>query len=226
MISGIKSLVTLFFLAIIILGVTPNVLAEYQIPEYPLCTSPVGQLKVRYENGLHAIPGETQLRNGSDDVYWTESGNAIQCFCAPDGSGVQTNWLKLEEISHDTVSSLVSKGWIFVPNGADWGLDAASYMAKNTNYTCQASEEDPEDKNDNPEDNKTDNQTGGSSSGEDKKESTTPSPTPTPQVASGVSQQVLGLADAGGNSNYLALASLGLTLISGGLIARRKKNAK
>jgi hypothetical protein len=63
----------------------------------------------------------------------------LQCFCSIDGNGIQTNWWKVSSISQDQIEELKKQGWVFVGNGADWGLEQGPYLAKNQDYSCKSS---------------------------------------------------------------------------------------
>jgi len=106
-------------------------------PNFPSCSNPTASLKVSYENGQHAIIGETGLRSGKDQVYWVEGSVAIQCFCPENGDGVQTNWWNVPGITQNEIDSYKAQGWYFVPTGASWGLADDPYLAKNVNYSCK-----------------------------------------------------------------------------------------
>ncbi|QQS39486.1 hypothetical protein IPM62_02645 [Candidatus Woesebacteria bacterium] len=121
------------------LSLTSSVSAQSAIPNFPACSNPQGVLKVSYTDGQHAIVGEGVLRAGSDYVYSLENGSAMQCFCSENGSGVQTNWWKISSLDEDEIETLKKLGWVFVPSGSVWGLDASSYMAINANYSCGGS---------------------------------------------------------------------------------------
>jgi hypothetical protein len=105
------------------------------IPDFPSCSSPNGTLKVSYTEGTHGIVGNGSFV-GSDAVYIVGDSNLLQCFCAANGSGIQTNWWKVKSLSSDQIKTLQADGWIYVPTGLVWGLDDAAYFAKNISYSC------------------------------------------------------------------------------------------
>lgn len=126
-------------LVVMALVIPTSVSAE--TPSFPSCSNPSGSLKVSYDSGNHAIVGESTLRTGSDKVYSLDSYNKLlQCFCAVDGSGVQTNWWKVSDLSEEEIASYLNQGWHYVPNGADWGLDQDAYLAYNLTYQCSTSD--------------------------------------------------------------------------------------
>jgi len=135
LIRVILLLIGLIFLSLI----GPNFAKAQIIPSFPACSNPGGTLRVLYTDGQHAIAGESNLRLGSDGVYDLTSGDHVQCFCSVDGSGVQTNWWKISSLDQDEIDTLVNLGWVFVPSGTPWGLDASGYMAFNSPYACGGS---------------------------------------------------------------------------------------
>lgn len=109
-------------------------------PSFPACSNPQGSVKADYPSGTHGIVGSTATYTGSDKVYQVDSEKVMQCFCASTGgSGIQTNWWKIPNLSESEINIFKSQGWIYVPNGALWGLDEAPYLAINTNYSCSSS---------------------------------------------------------------------------------------
>lgn len=109
-----------------------------ETPNFPSCSNPQGTIKVSYNEGTHGIVGDTSQYNGSDTVYQLDSGNLTQCLCTTSGQGIQTNWWKVSSLSVEEKQTLINSGWIYVPNGALWGLEETSYFVKNSNYTCSS----------------------------------------------------------------------------------------
>ena len=109
------------------------------VPSFAVCTNPQGTVKVSYPSGTHGIPGRTDTFNGSDTVYQLTNDTLVQCFCAVDGRGIQTNWWNVSSLTQQEIDTLKNQGWIFIPNGALWGLDEAEYLAINSDYSCQGS---------------------------------------------------------------------------------------
>ena len=103
-------------------------------PPQAICITPTGARIVTYLDGTHGIAGDLATFTGKDEVFALGNDDALQCFCATDGSGVDTIWWS--SFPQDKVDELTASGWIFVPNGSLWGLAAKPYLAKNTNYTC------------------------------------------------------------------------------------------
>ncbi len=99
------------------------------------CLAPSGNVVVDYPDGTHGIVGGTS-KDGHDTVYSLGNGNVMQCLCATDGTGMQTNWMSVGEMSQDQIKIYENQGWIFVPSGSAWGLSEGSYLAKNISYSC------------------------------------------------------------------------------------------
>ena len=127
------------FLAIIALFLfvgVPPAFAATDVPNFPACSSPTGSVKVNYTSGIHGIPGDSGEYTGSDVVYTVSDSQLVQCFCAASGSGIQTNWWKVNSLSQSQINQLTSEGWIFIPDGLAWGLDPVAYLAKNSSISC------------------------------------------------------------------------------------------
>lgn len=103
--------------------------------EFPSCSSPEGKIISSYKTGLHEIIGVGLLK-GSDVVYQlTDSSKdkVLQCFCPEAGIGIQTNWLKTQELD-----KYKNNGWPYsVNSGLSWNLDDSPYVARNTEYPCK-----------------------------------------------------------------------------------------
>lgn len=107
------------------------------VPAFPQCINPQGTLRVEYNSGTHGIPGDPGEYNGSDAVYQVSEDTLIQCFCAEDGSAIQTNWWRVSQLSQEDIESLEAQGWNFIPDGSLWGLEEAAYLARNSSYRCK-----------------------------------------------------------------------------------------
>ena len=106
-------------------------------PPQTTCITPTGDKIVTYLDGIHGIPGNLQTFTGRDEVFVLGNDDALQCFCATDGGGVETIWWSsFTGLTQDQIDGLISQGWMFVPDGSAWGLAAKPYLAKNTNYVC------------------------------------------------------------------------------------------
>lgn len=109
------------------------------LPGFPICSNPQGTLKVEYNDGTHGIVGDTSEYKGSDKVYTLSDSTLLQCFCAADGNGIQTNWWKVSDLTSEEIEILKRQGWYYVANGALWGLEETAYMAFNSSYSCKES---------------------------------------------------------------------------------------
>ena len=104
------------------------------VPEFGSCLNPQGTKTQENHGSNHGVVNVGTF-SGVDSIY-SSNGNTMQCLCADNGAGYQTNWLKASNYSHDQIDSLKAQGWIYVPEGKDWGLDQGPYLAKNETYTC------------------------------------------------------------------------------------------
>lgn len=112
--------------------------AQLSYPFFPSCVNPSGNQIVAYTSGIHGVPGRTEAFSGVDMVYEQSNKNYTQCLCVSGGEGIQTNWWKTGSITEEQVASLKADNWILVPDGSLWGLEKASYMAKNIAYSCNS----------------------------------------------------------------------------------------
>ncbi len=166
-----------------------------EAPSFPSCESPQGEVRASYAEGVHGIAGNSGEFRGSDTVYTVSGNQVLQCFCPASSDGIQTNWWKVENISETEKDSFIRQGWIYIPNGALWGLDPAPYLAKNEAFFCG------------------DRGGGSSSSSSNSSGSSTSS-----------SGEVLGLAATGRSATRLAaFTGLGMLLVGSYLVASRKK---
>jgi len=107
-------------------------------PTFPSCQSvtPPGDW-VNSIHGFHHIPGQEATIEGSDDVYYLEGGNFVQCLCPVEGTtGIQTNWWNIGDASFSL------SGW-YNEFGGNWNLLQVNYLAQNVNYQCRAPEPTP-----------------------------------------------------------------------------------
>ncbi|RJR15361.1 hypothetical protein C4579_02390 [Candidatus Microgenomates bacterium] len=198
----------LCFLTAIVLAahVSASLARAATVPTFPLCINPQGETKVSYAQGTHGIVGDSGTYTGADTVY-TLSDNALsQCFCSEEGSGIQTNWWKISELSQSEIEALKNDGWIWVPTGSVWGLDDDPYLAKNSAYSCTSGGTGGTDSNDNSSSDS--NNTGGDILSE--------------AASTGFANSVLGLADTGSSKNILFFLSTGTLLFVLGFLLRQK----
>jgi len=176
------------------------------VPTFPACSNPQGTVKVSYDEGVHGIPGNPSDYSGSDEVRILSGNTLFQCFCSINGDGIQTNWWKVSSLSFDQVEYLLDQGWVYVPNGALWGLDEDPYLAHNSPYEC--SDPGDDDKDDNHNDDHKDKK-------KDKKKS---------GDVLGIGGQVLGLATTGNMPGLLLFLGTGVSSLAlfSFLILRKK----
>lgn len=127
---------TLFVLGA--LAASATVVSAEQNSAFTSCLTPTGIVTANYSDGNHGIVGMGN-KIGKDTVYSLPNGDSMQCFCGSDGSGIQTNWMKISDLSNDQVKVYENQGWIYVPTGASWGLEDTPYLAQNLNYSCSSS---------------------------------------------------------------------------------------
>ena len=118
--------------------------AAVTVPSFPSCVNPQGALKVSYDSGSHGIIGMDGLRTGSDKVFKvSDYDQLLQCFCPENGNGIQTNWWEASKLSVDDIEYLKKEGWHYAPDGSEWGLSDRPYVAKNFDYNCKPSDNNP-----------------------------------------------------------------------------------
>jgi hypothetical protein len=149
----IKSFVVL--LSLVLFGLSYLTFAAIRVttPTFPSCTNPQGLIKVSYKSGTHGIPGNYSTFTGEDTVYTLSEDTLTQCFCSEDEKGIQTNWWKVSSLNTDEIDYLSNLGWIYIPNGFDWGLEESPYMAKNSSFSCQEDKDGGSDDSDDDSDN-------------------------------------------------------------------------
>ncbi len=125
--------------ALLLFSVSYSTVFALTTPTFPSCLNPQGSVKASYETGSHGIVGSTNEYSGKDAVYSLDNGNNLQCFCASNGEGIQTNWIKASVLSSDDLKVLKNTGWTFIPDGALWGLDHVPYLAQNSSFSCLGS---------------------------------------------------------------------------------------
>ena len=185
-----------------------SALFAYNIPNFTSCLNPQGEIKASYESGTHGIVGTPGLYSGKDAVYKVAEDSLTQCFCAENGSGIQTNWWKIPNLTESEIKTLEAQGWIYIANGALWGLDDAPYMAKNSDFSCKSSG----GNGGSSDSGSSSSSNSGSSSGSSSSVSNAPA---------GIGQ-VLGLASTGSTILVLGTAlTSGLSLILGLIFKRR-----
>lgn len=170
------------------------------VPSFPTCPNPSGVQIASYADGTHGIPGRVEVFTGSDNVFRIDESRVVQCYCAPDGNGIQTNWWKVSSLTSEEKAELVKQGWIYIPDGSVWGLNQGDWMAQNFTLSCG-------DKG------------GGSSSNSNSSSSSTSTTTTIVNTITNVIPQILGFADTGRQRFYRGVISFaGITFISFGIL--------
>lgn len=107
------------------------------LPTFSTCPNPGGVIVSQFNNGTHGIAGSANVYTGSDTVYKINNDQITQCFCPENAtSGIQTNWVKITNPSDAEINTYKNMGWIYIPDGSLWGLDASGYVAKNSTFSC------------------------------------------------------------------------------------------
>jgi len=125
--------------ALLISAISAPVVSAQTVPSFPTCANPQGTVKVTYSEGTHGITGNTGTFTGSDTVYTLGEETTMQCFCADNGDGTQTNWWHATSLTDEEVQVMKNAGWVVVPNGALWGLAEGEWLTFNSPYACPAS---------------------------------------------------------------------------------------
>lgn len=183
-------------------------------PNFPSCANPQGTVFVPSNDGVHGIAGDTIQYTGSDTVYQLDPSTLQQCFCSASGQGIQTNWWKISSLDQDELKVLESEGWIYVPNGALWGLQETPYMAMNSSYACLGNSNNNNNNNsssnyDPQSDGKSDGKSDGQGCGNHDCNTHPGATQIVLGVSTGPSTDVLGLASTGGSNLPYILAIVG-----------------
>jgi hypothetical protein len=85
---------------------------------------------------LSEVSETNEIPNGME-VFSLEGDNFTQCYCPTNGQiGIKTNWLAAGSISKEDQNVLITQGWVYILDGAGWGLSNQPYLAKNTEFSC------------------------------------------------------------------------------------------
>ena len=198
---GLKLLISTSLSALLLVLSAANVFAV-PLPSFTSCVNPSGQIVAQYATGLHGIVGMQPDVEGSDTVYRVSEQTYTQCYCPVEGTeGIQTDWWNVKDLSQEDIDASIQDGWIFVANGADWGLEADPFLAKNSSFTCGVVCTPTPTPSDDPG---------------DPTETPTPTPTVTPTPTSGTgssshssSEEVAGTSASSPQTQVLSLASTG-----------------
>ncbi len=206
--AKLGSLLFSVVLSLVLLGSNSVVLANTNIPDFSVCANPSGSIVADYPDGTHGIAGEVGDYVGSDKVYKLEDGNNMQCFCPEDGEGIQTNWLKVTDEETD-VDYYKNLGWVYIPNGALWGLDQGPYFAQNTRYLCKS------------DNGSSDSSSSSSSSSSGDLSSGSGGPGLPGEVSNWLAN-ILSLASTGNNELFYSVGILGVISIALGVYLKKK----
>ncbi len=205
-----KHLFILFTLLTVVLTAAKPSYAVSTDATSATCLAPAGNSLADYPDGTHGIVGGTS-KEGHDSVYSLGNGNALQCLCATDGSGTQTNWMSIGELNEDQIKVYQNQGWIYVPDGSVWGLSQGSYLAKNTSYSCGGGSSTTQNSGgDGKSDGKSDGRSDGRSDGAS-----------TVQAATG---NAAALASTGNIAFILSILGLGIFMTILGIWLRKNTN--
>ncbi len=197
-----KKLVYIVALYLILLTNLNSVYAISE-PTFPSCLNPQGEVRVSYDSGTHGVVGNGNTFTGKDTVYNLSQTAHMQCLCADNGQGIQTNWINASGYSQEEISILTSQGWVLIPDGSAWGLSNDPYLAANSNYSCHG------------------NSNGGGTGGSSTSSSNS---NVGGAVLGGISTgQVLGLASTGNAPFIVSVLSLGTIMLFLGMFSRNKK---
>lgn len=197
-----KKALLIISLVISILGLSVPKANAQTLPTLTTCLAPNGTLKTSYDTGTHGVPGDTNTYSGSDKVYTVSDNYTMQCFCAENGNGVQTDWVKTSVLSEDEIKVYTNSGWIYIPSGAPWGLSDTPYIAKNSSFSCKSS--------------------GGSSSGTSS--SSNDARVGGASASNNNGGSVLGLANTGNTAFIVSLLTAGFASLTVSLFLKKKGN--
>lgn len=187
----------------------PNNAFAVSTPDFPACANPQGTQIDNYSSGSHGIVGESEEKSGSDAVYSLSDRALIQCFCATNGDGIQTNWFKADDLSENDIKILKNEGWIYIPDGSAWGLENVAYLAKNSSYSCGGEVGGASDDNSSNNSNNNNSSSNNNNSGGSVLSASTTS-----------SGDILGLANTGNLQAIIVLFVAGLSSLSLGLLLK------
>ncbi len=191
--------VSLVFAALV--SVNPQEFFAAEMPAFSTCVAPTGSIKANYESGIHGVPGDTNAYSGKDKVYKITDTYTLQCFCPDNGNGIQTDWVKAAAFSSDEIKIYTNQGYVYIPDGAAWGLDSAPYLAKNSGYSCKG------------------NGSGGSSPSSSSSSSSNVGGASASNPSTG---SVLGLASTGNSLFVLSVFTAGIASTLTGFVMRKK----
>lgn len=141
----IKKLLTSFFVfAILIAGVVMNTTPTFaggSSSDFGSCLNPQVKATQVNKGDRFGIVGTTKLYSGVDSIYPLSNGNVMQCLCQKNGKGVQTNWLRIGNMTKKEIDKNKNSGWTYIITGSTWGLNDEPYLAKNVDYSCKGNKQ-------------------------------------------------------------------------------------
>ncbi len=127
-----------FFLLFVQFLFTPSSVSAVNAPQFVGCENVSGTPSVSYSQGIHGVAGDTTTYTGSDEVYYLNSEQVVQCLCSDTAGGIQSNWWKVVDISFEEIQLFTRTGWVYIPNGSAWGLENSPYLVENKKFHCSA----------------------------------------------------------------------------------------
>jgi len=124
--------------SVALLGSSAQPAFAVSTPDFGSCLNPQVAASQVNNGDNHGVVGQITSYKGTDSIYTLSNGNVLQCLCPDNGSGVQTNWLKVNDLSEAEVNVLENDGWIYVATGSSWGLEDVPYLAKNSDFSCRS----------------------------------------------------------------------------------------
>lgn len=208
-----RNLFLSFLLLVLLLSALVKPAYAVTAPTFPVCANPQGEVIVSYADGIHGVPGDSTTFTGQDTVYKLSDATLTQCLCTVNGGGIQTNWWKVSSLTQDEKAILINQGWILIPDGSVWGLEAAPYLAQNISYSCGSTSSVNSVNLGGPGDGLSDGRSDGGST----------SPQSIQAVLGASTQAVLGLASTGNILFILTIFILGFALVGSGIFFSFKK---
>ena len=141
--NKVASVLKYFFLFVFLFLLSNSVVTESKasenlVPDFPNCEDKIFTQngdRAHYNGGIHGIPGVGNIE-GRDDVYTLTEGNFLQCFCPENGSGIQSNWWNVSNLSQGEIDGHKTNGWMFEQSGSGWNLLDDPYLIKNRSFSC------------------------------------------------------------------------------------------
>src|SRR5579859_4409359 len=130
-----------FAISLLIIAKSVNLIFAFDMPNFGICPNPGGTLIAQSDSGVYSIAGDPETHTGSDAIFGITNINlaVTQCFCPTTGvDGIQTDWWDVSGLTQQEITNLEASGWIYIANGADWGLNSHPYLALNSAFSCSS----------------------------------------------------------------------------------------